>query len=59
MSISWFRRVIELLAGSTTKTVVRLLRVKTEEKREPKMFVFINNKLMETYMAGLEDLIGK
>lgn len=45
--------------GSTTKTVVRLLRVKTEEKMDPKMFIFLNNKLMETLMAGLEDVAGQ
>lgn len=45
--------------GSTTKTIVRLLRVKTEVKKEPKMFVFMNNKLMEAAMAGLEEIAGQ
>ena len=44
--------------GSTTKTIVRLLRVKTEEKEDPKMFLFTNDKMIEGLMSGLEDVTG-
>lgn len=44
------------IMGSTTKTIVKLLRVKTESKTESKMFVFFNDKLLETLMTGIEDI---
>lgn len=44
--------------GSTTKIVVRLLRVRIEEKEDPKMFLFLNEKLIESLISGIEDVTG-
>lgn len=44
--------------GSTTKSIVKLLRVGIEEKQDPKMFLFINEKLTQSLMSGIEDITG-
>jgi sodium/hydrogen exchanger 3 len=44
--------------GSTTKTMVKLLRVKTEEKQDPKMLLFLTDKVVESCMIGIEDVTG-
>ncbi|KAI1307625.1 Sodium/hydrogen exchanger 2 [Halotydeus destructor] len=44
--------------GATTKTVVRLLSVKIEDKSDPKMFIFVSNKATDTLMMGIEEIIG-
>ncbi|KAI1307624.1 Sodium/hydrogen exchanger 2 [Halotydeus destructor] len=47
------------ILGSTTKPLVKLLRVKSEQKDTPKMFGFINDKTLETVMAGVESVAGQ
>ena len=44
--------------GSTTKAMVKLLRVKTEEKQDPKMLLFLTDKVIESCMTGIEDVTG-
>lgn len=47
-----------VVLGSTTKTIVRLLRIKTDVKQDPKMFLFLTDKLIESTMTGIEDITG-
>lgn len=44
--------------GSTTKLIVRLLQVRIEVKEEPKMFLFLNDKLLQTVIIAIEDITG-
>ncbi|XP_053213811.1 Na(+)/H(+) exchanger protein 7-like [Panonychus citri] len=44
--------------GSTTKPIVRFLQVKIHIKHEAKLFIEINNKVVETFMAGMEEIAG-
>lgn len=44
--------------GSITKPIVKLLKVSTVEKEDPKMFLFLNDKLTETVISGIEDISG-
>jgi len=45
--------------GSTIKPFIRLLQVKTQIRHEAKLFIEINGKLMETLMAGVEEVAGR
>ncbi|RWS25103.1 sodium/hydrogen exchanger 2-like protein, partial [Leptotrombidium deliense] len=45
--------------GSTTKPIVKLLRVQIHVKQEAKLFTEINTKFMETLMAGIEETAGQ
>lgn len=47
------------ILGSTTKPLVKLLRVKAEQKTDPKMFIFIHDKSIDTFMAGMEEIAGQ
>lgn len=44
--------------GSTTKLIVKLLQVRIEVKEEPKMFLFLNDKLLQTVIIAIEDITG-
>ncbi|XP_015782511.1 Na(+)/H(+) exchanger protein 7 [Tetranychus urticae] len=44
--------------GSTTKPIVHFLEVKIHIKHEAKLFIEINNKVVETFMAGMEEIAG-
>ncbi|RWS07570.1 Na(+)/H(+) exchanger protein 7-like protein, partial [Dinothrombium tinctorium] len=45
--------------GSTTKPIVKFLQVQIHVKQEAKLFTEINNKFMETIMAGIEETAGQ
>lgn len=45
--------------GSTTKPIVRLLRVQTRVKQDAKLFIEIHKKVTETVLAGIEETAGQ
>ncbi|XP_074594208.1 sodium/hydrogen exchanger 2-like isoform X2 [Brevipalpus obovatus] len=46
------------IMGSTTKPIVRFLQVKIHIKHEAKLFLEINTKVVETVLAGIEEVAG-
>lgn len=51
--------IFTLSKGATTKPIVKMLKVKIQAKEEINLFLEVNNKVMESVLGCVEELIDQ